>query len=103
VQRFDAAFKEAAHTARGPGGCVCSFFHHGDAGHSPRHAPPNATPGETTTPDFSTIKVANCMLPTSRKALGRGAQANIEAAGGGISHPARPNDSIPTSASRRLR
>ena len=41
------------------------------------------------------------MLPISRKASGSGAQANIEALGGGMSQPARPNDS--TSVSRRLR
>ena len=67
----------------------------------PAPGSPKATPGDTTTPDFSTISVANCMLPSSRNASGSGAQANIEASGGGIVHPARPKDS--TSASRRLR
>src|SRR5207237_3758485 len=49
----------------------------------PSPCSPKPTPGETATPDFSTIRVANCMLPTLRKASGSGTQANIEASGGG--------------------
>ncbi|WP_338304798.1 fructose-bisphosphatase class II, partial [Bradyrhizobium ottawaense] len=48
----------------------------------PSPCSPKPTPGETATPDFSTIRVANCMLPTLRKASGSGTQANIEASGG---------------------
>ena len=99
MQRFDAAFKEAAHAARGLADSLL-VLHQGDADIA-LAVLAKGDAGETTTPDFSTIRVANCMLPRLSKALGSGAHANIEASGGGISQPARLKDS--TSVSRRLR
>ena len=99
VQRFKAAFKEAAHAARGLADPLL-VFHHGDAdialavlaeGHAGRYH--HARFLDHQGRELHAADVAN--------AFGSGAQANIEACGGGMSHPARPKDS--TSASRRLR
>ena len=59
------------------------------------------TPGATATPASVSSRLANSIDPRSRNGSGIGAQANIDACGGGMSQPARPKHS--TSTSRRLR
>src|SRR4029079_13954897 len=64
---------------------------------SPRS--PKPVPGDTATSAFSTRSLENSTLPRPLNGSGIGDQANIEAAGGGTSHPARPK--LSTSTSRR--
>src|SRR4029079_16435973 len=64
---------------------------------SPRS--PKPVPGDTATSAFSTSSLENSTLSRLLNGSGIGDQANIEALGGGTSHPARPK--LSTSTSRR--